>query len=89
MHPWPERAAQSVALLHRYSREEIDEALALKEANGWSYRKLAAYMGVSNCTAYRWQHGNPPKPSKTIHLDRSSRTDGEKGHELRASADCP
>ena len=64
MHPWPERAAQSVALLHRYTREDIIKALALKEAEGWSYRQLARYMGVSHCTTHRWVHGNPTKRNK-------------------------
>jgi transposase len=56
-YPWPERMSQSTSIRNAYSREEIAEAVALKKAEGWSYRQLAAYMGVTHATTYRWENG--------------------------------
>lgn len=64
-YPWPERSYQSTAIKQRYSRAEVDEALALKAKEKWSYRTLATHMGVSHCTAYRWEHGNPKRPNRS------------------------
>lgn len=64
LYPWPEQSYKSTAIKQRYTREEVNEALALKAKEKWSYRTLAAFMGVSNCTAYCWEHGNPKRPNR-------------------------
>jgi hypothetical protein len=66
VYPWPERAAHSQSIRNAYSRPEIEEALALRHARGWSYRELAEYMGVQQSTTHRWENGHPNRKKKAM-----------------------
>jgi transposase len=63
-YPWPEKAPHSDSIRNAYSRPEIEEALALRHAKGWSYRELAEHMGVQQSTAHRWENGDAKRRKK-------------------------
>ena len=62
-YPWTGTRRKTPRIL---SQSEIDQALALREAEGWSHRELAQNVGVHFVTVYRWmkatEHAASPTP---------------------------